>query len=350
VPTPGTGKIDLRSDTKTVPDEQMRRAMAEAVVGDDVAQEDPTVNALEERAAEIMGKEAALFVVSGTMGNLLSIWAQTEPGEEIIVERGNHVYNYEASGLAHICGLLVRVADGVRGRLSPEQVAALMHDGRNVHTRRTGMLALENTHNNAGGTVLTPEQTRELAEVAHAGGAKVHLDGARIFNAAVALGVDVKELVAPVDSVQFCFSKGLGAPVGSMICSTREVIARCRQLRKVIGGGMRQAGVIAAAARVALEKGPARLHEDHAHARLIAETLARLPGVEIDLETVQTTIINFALRREDISAPELCARLGEHDILAGAKDEANIRFVTHCQVTREDTERVCAALCAILGD
>ena len=207
--------------------------MAEAAVGDDVFAEDPTVNRLQERVAEMLGKEAGLFVVSGTMGNLLSIWAQTQPGEEIIVERGNHVYNYEASGLAHICGLLVRVADGERGRLSPEQVRALLHDGSNIHTRRTGMLELENTHNNAGGTVLTVEQTRALADVAHEAGARVHLDGSRIFNAAVALGVDVRELVAPVDSVQFCFSKGLGAPVGSMICSTREVIERCRQLRKM---------------------------------------------------------------------------------------------------------------------
>lgn len=349
MPTPGTDKIDLRSDTKTLPDEEMRQAMAEAVVGDDGAQEDPTVNELQERSAEIMGKEAGLFVVSGTMGNLLSIWAQTTPGEEIIVERGNHVYNYEASGMAHICGLLVRVADGVRGRLAPEQVAALMHDGGNIHTRRTGMLELENTHNAAGGTVLSAEQTWALADVVHAGGAKVHLDGARIFNAAVALGVDVKDLVAPVDSVQFCFSKSLGAPVGSMICSTREVIQRCRELRKVIGGATRQGGVIAAPALVALQKSPGRLHEDHENARLIAETLNSLPGIEIDMETVQTNIINLQVHREDISAPELCARMGDYDILAAPKDDVHIRFVTHCQVTREDSERVCAALREILG-
>ena len=347
--TPGTGKIDLRSDTKTLPDDEMRRAMAEAEVGDDVSKDDPTVNALEARSAEIMGKEAGLFVCSGTMGNLLSIWAQTQPGEEIICETGAHIYHYEASSISHICGLLVRPLKGFRGRLAPEQVGAAISEGANIHTRRTGLLELENTHNIAGGTALSVEATRDLCEVAHSRGVKVHVDGARIFNAAVALGVDVRDLVAPVDSVQFCFSKGLGAPVGSMICGDADLISRCRQLRKTIGGGMRQAGVIAAPARVALEKGPGRLHEDHENARLIAETLDGLRGIDIDLPTVQTNIINFAVRRDDMTAPQLCERLGDYGILAGAKDRANIRFVTHVQVTREDTEAICAALTELLG-
>jgi len=348
--TPGTGKIDLRSDTKTVPDEEMRQAMAEAVVGDDVSGEDPTVNALEEQSAEAMGKEAGLFVVSGSMGNLLAMWAQTQPGEEIIVERGNHIYNYEASGVSQICGLMVRCADGERGVMAPEQVKALMHDGSNIHTRRTGMLELENSHNIAGGTVLSVERTQALADVAREGGARVHLDGARIFNAAVAQGASVQDLVAPVDSVQFCFSKGLGAPVGSMICSTQSVIDRCRELRKAVGGGMRQAGVIAAPARIALEKGPGRLAQDHVNARTIAETLVALPGVSVDMGSVQTNLLNFSVEREDIDAPSLCERLGEYDVLAIHKDDTRIRFVTHWQVTVEDTEQVCGALREILGD
>jgi len=349
VSTPGTGKIDLRSDVKTVPDEEMRRAMAEAVVGDDMSGEDPTVNELEERSAEIMGMEAGLFVASGCMGNLVCVYTHTQPGEEIILESGCHINRYEASGLAQICGLLPRPAVGVRGRLTPAQVEELISDGSNIHTRRTGLLELENTHNTAGGTVLSVEQTRDLADVAHAHGFPVYLDGARVFNSAVALGVSVSELVAPVDSVQFCFSKNLGAPVGSMICGERGFVERCRAFRKLIGGAMRQAGVIAAAALVALEKGPGRLHEDHANARLIAETLADIEGVSIDLETVQTNLIIFDLLRDDVDAPGLCEALAAYDVLAVNKDATRIRFVTHCQVTREDTERVCAALGEILG-
>ncbi|MGD9495675.1 MAG: low specificity L-threonine aldolase [Armatimonadota bacterium] len=349
MPLPGTNLIDLRSDTKTMPDEEMRRAMAEAEVGDDVAGEDPTVNRLEEMAAQRLGKEAALFVVSGTMGNLLGMKTHTQPGQEIVLETWAHVYRYEASGLAAFCGLLPRPVTGVHGRMDPAQVAAAISDGSNVHQARTGLLALENTHNVAGGTVLTVEQTEALCAVAHERKVPVHLDGARIFNAAVALGVDVAELVAPVDSVQFCFSKSLGAPVGSMLCGTAEYIARARRYRKMIGGGMRQAGVIAAAAIVALERSPQRLHEDHANARKIAETLAELPGIHVDLETVQTNIVNLEVRREDIDAPGLCRALGDEDILATSRDAVRIRLVTHVQVTAEDTERVCAALRRILG-
>lgn len=349
MPTPGTHLIDLRSDTKTMPDPRMRLAMAEAEVGDDVAREDPTVNRLEELSAQRMGKQAGLFVASGTMGNLVAIRTHTQPGQEIVLEAWAHVYRYEAGGLSAICGLLPRPVTGEHGRMDPARVAAALSDGSNVHQARTGLLELENTHNVAGGTVLSVEQTRALCEVAHHHGVPVHLDGARIFNAAVALGVDVAELVAPVDSVQFCFSKGLGAPVGSMICGSREFIDECRRFRKVIGGGMRQAGVIAAAALIALEEGPKRLHEDHAHARQIAETLVELPGIEVDLATVQTNIVNLTVRREDVDAPSLCRALGTCDILASPRDATHIRLVTHVQVTDEDTERVCAALRQILG-
>lgn len=349
MPTPGTNLIDLRSDTKTMPDPRMRLAMAEAEVGDDVSREDPTVNRLEELSAERMGKQAGLFVASGTMGNLVAIRTHTQPGQEIVLETRAHVYRYEAGGLSVICGLLPRPVTGEHGRMDPARVAAAFSDGSNVHQARTGLLELENTHNVAGGTVLSVEQTRALCQVAHEHGVPVHLDGARIFNAAVALGVDVAELVAPVDSVQFCFSKGLGAPVGSMICGSREFIDDCRRFRKVIGGGMRQAGVIAAAALIALEEGPKRLHEDHAHARQIAETLVELPGIEVDLATVQTNIVNLRVRRADVDAPSLCRALGTCDILASPRDETHIRLVTHVQVTDEDTQRVCTALRQILG-
>lgn len=349
--TPGTGKIDLRSDTKTLPTPEMRRAMAEAEVGDDVAGEDPTVNRLEADCAERLGKEAGLFVVSGTMGNLACLCTHTRPGQDLICERLAHLYHYEAGGLARICSLVARPIEGVRGFMAPEDVEAAITPPDNIHSSPTGLLALENTHNLAGGTVLSVEQTNALCDVAHAHGLPVHLDGARVFNAAVALGVDVKELVEPVDSVQLCFSKSLGAPVGSMICGTREFVAEARRVRKVLGGGMRQAGVIAAAAQVALDTGVERLPEDHANARLIAETLAELPGISVDLETVQTNMVYFAVEREGRArnAPALCEALGAHDILASARDEANIRFVTHVQVTRGDAERVCLALEEVLG-
>ena len=349
MPLPDSDVIDLRSDTKTMPDPEMRRAMAGAEVGDDVAGEDPTVARLEAISAERLGKEAGLFVASGTMGNLVAIRTHTRPGEEIILETRAHVYHYEASGLSMICGLLPRPVAGVHGRMDPADVEATICDGANIHRARTGLLELENTHNVAGGTVLSVEHTRALCRVAHAHRVPVHIDGARIFNAAAALEVDAAELVAPADSVQFCFSKSLGAPVGSMLCGTHEFIEQARRFRKVIGGGMRQAGVIAAAAIIALEKGPGRLHEDHAHARQIAEALAELPGISVDLATVQTNIVNLEVQREDVDAPSLCLALSTCDILAVPRDDRHIRLVTHVQVTDEDTDRVCRALREILG-
>jgi len=327
----------------------MRRAMAEAEVGDDVAGEDPTVNRLEATCAERLGKEAGLFVVSGTMGNLVCLYTHTEPRQEMICERRAHLYNYEAGGFARICGLAVRPIEGDKGRMEPKHVEAAIIPPGNLHRAPTGLLALENTHNLAGGTVLTVEQTQALCDVAHGHGVPVHLDGARVFNAAVALGVDVKELVEPVDSVQVCFSKSLGAPVGSMICGSKDFVDEVQGVRKVLGGGMRQAGVIAAAAQVALDTGVERLAEDHANARLIAETVAGLPGISVDLETVQTNMIYLTVEREDVDAPGLCEALGAYGILADPRDQVSIRFVTHVQVSRSDTERVCAALKEVLG-
>ncbi len=349
MPTPGTNRIDLRSDTKTIPDAEMRLAMSEAEVGDDMAGEDPTVNRLEEMSAERLGKEAGLFVVSGTMGNLVAIKTHTRPGQEIILEQWAHVYRYEAGGISSICGLLPRPIPGVHGVMALADGEAAISDGSNLHVGPTGLLELENTHNVAGGTVMSVQQTNALCDLAHRHQIPVHLDGARIFNAAVALGVDAAELVAQVDSVQFCFSKGLGAPVGSMIVGTREFIEQARRFRKVVGGAMRQAGVIAAAAIKALETGPERLHEDHEHARAIAETLAELPGIEVDLQTVQTNIVNLVVAREDMDAPGLCRALEAYDIIATSRDDRRIRLVTHKQVTDEDTETVCRALREVLG-
>lgn len=349
MPIPGTDVIDLRSDTKTQPDARMRLAMSEAEVGDDKSHEDPTVKRLEEMSADILGKEAGLFVVSGTMGNLVSIKTQTRPGQEIICERRAHIYLWEGGGISTICGLLPRLVPGVDGVMNPEDVEAQISNGSNVHVGATGLIEIENTHNMAGGTAMSVEQTRAICDVARRHRIPVHCDGARIFNAATALGVDAAVLAEPVDSIQFCFSKGLGAPVGSMICGSREFIEEARSVRNVVGGALRQAGVIAAACIVALEEGRKRLHEDHEHARQIAETLVELPGVTVDLSTVQTNIVNLEVVREDVNAPSLCRALEAYDIRAIPRNDVEIRLVTHRQVTDEDTRRVCHALREVLG-
>lgn len=340
--------IDLRSDTKTLPTPQMREAMMRAEVGDDVEGEDPTVNRLEETCAELLGKEAGLFVSSGTQGNLVSMMAATRPGQMLICHDLAHIVIYEQGGLARICGLLLRGLPGKYGVLDPVQVhETILPD--NIHCAPLGLVELENTHNNCGGTCLTAAQTAAVAQVAHDHGAALHVDGARIFNAAAALGVPVTELVASADSVQLCFSKGLGAPIGSMVVGGKEFIGTARRARKLVGGGMRQAGVIAAAALVALEEGIPRLPEDHANARRIAQTLAGLPGISLDLDSVQTNIIVFSVEREDMTAPELCRRLAGHGIRAGARAARAIRFVTHRDVSAADTNVVCGALREELG-
>lgn len=338
--------IDLRSDTVTQPTPEMRRAMAEAEVGDDVYGEDPTINRLEELGAAVMGKEAAVFVPSGTMGNQLAVLAQTTPGDEVIVEAEAHVFYYEVAGLARLGGLQTRTVPGEHGRLRPEQVAAAVR-GENIHFPRTTLLCLENTHNRAGGTVLTVEQTAALAAVAREHGLKVHLDGARLFNAAVALGVPVADLAAPCDTVMFCLSKGLAAPVGSLVAGPAETIARVRQFRKLLGGGMRQAGVLAAAGLIALQDMPARLADDHAKARRLALGLAELPGVRVDLATVQTNIVMFHLSGAR-SGPALVAELREHGVLANATGPQSVRFVTHKDVSEADVDRTLQAVASLL--
>ncbi len=339
--------IDLRSDTKTLPSDLMRKAMAEAEVGDDVAGEDPTVNELEARAAEILGKEAALFVTSGTQGNLVSLLAHTQPGQKIILEQDAHIFHYERGGLARIAGLLAHPLPG-HGAMDPADVEAAIWP-QEVHRAPTGLIELENTHNRAGGSCLSVEQTEAICEVARRHRVPVHIDGARIFDAAVALEVPACQLAAPADSVTFCLSKSLGAPVGSLVCGSAEFIARAREFRKILGGGMRQVGIIAAAGLVALEHELPRLHEDHKKARQIAETLQELPGVYLDITTVQTNMVRFELHRDDMTAPDLCARLADYGINAIAQDAIRIRFVTHRDVSFADVERVCSALRTVLA-
>jgi len=340
--------IDLRSDTKTRPTEAMRRAMAEAEVGDDVAGEDPTVNELEAIAAELLGKEAGLLVTSGTQGNIVSLLALTEPGQKLILEQDAHLFHYERGGVARLAGLMVHTLPGHHGAMDPEEVAAAIWPDE-LHRASTGVVSLENTHNRAGGTCLSVEHTNDICQVAHRHGVSVHIDGARIFDAAVALEVDVRELVAAADSVTFCLSKSLGAPVGSVICGEETFVARAREYRKMLGGGMRQAGIIAAAGLVALEQELPRLYEDHKKATRVAEVLAELPGVRPDLATVQTNMILFELQREDMTASQLCERLAEYDIIAAARSEVQIRFVLHRDVSLDDTEQVCIALEKVLG-
>lgn len=333
--------IDLRSDTVTVPTPAMREAMARAEVGDDVYGEDPTVNRLEEAAAERMGKEAGLFCASGTMANQVAVMAHTRRGDEVILEEEAHIYYYEAGALAVLAGVQPRLVRGKRGLLDPDDVARSLRPP-NIHYPPPALLCLENTHNRAGGTVMTPELTRALADVAHRHGLAVHLDGARIFNAAVYLGCQPRELAAPADSVMFCLSKGLGAPVGSVLCGSRPFIERARRYRKILGGGMRQAGVIAAAGLVALDTMVERLAEDHAHARLLAGLLAEEALFRVDLEWVQTNIVLCWLVKGDAFA--YAVRLAARGVKVNATGPDRIRLVTHKDVSRADVEEAAAIM------
>jgi len=317
--------------------------MARAECGDDVGREDPTVNRLEEMAAARLGKEAACFVTSGTQGNLTSLMAHTRPGQAIIAHEQAHILVYEQGGYARIAGLALYPVPGKYGDLDPEALQGVFPP-REIHRVQPGVVCLENTHNVCGGTVLTARQIAAVAAVAHEHGVPLHIDGARIFNAAIALGMPAAELVAAADSITFCFSKGLGAPVGSIVCGEAGFVERVRWARKVLGGGLRQAGIIAAAAIVALETMVDRLADDHAHSRQIAETLAALPGIEIDLNSIQTNIIRFSVVRDDLSAPQLCDCLKERGVLGSPVSDTAIRLVTHADVSARDTETVCDAL------
>jgi threonine aldolase len=344
--------IDLRSDTVTKPTPAMRRAMAEAEVGDDVYGEDPTVNRLQERAAEIFEKEAALFVPTGSMGNQIAVKLHTRPGTEVVIEERGHIFNYEMAAMSAVSGTLARPVKSVdaSGILHWEEIEAALHTSDAAYyVAPTGLIALENSHNLAGGSVLPRARTEEICEAAHALGIPVHLDGARIFNAAAALDETVAALARPCDSVMFCLSKGLGAPVGSMLLGRRAFIDEARRWRKLLGGGMRQAGVIAAAGLVALEESPARLHEDHANARRLAEGVAEIQGAKIDPERVVTNIVIFDIGGTGRAAGDICARLQTHGVLASGFG-SSIRMVTHYDVSTADIDTAIAALRDVLRE
>lgn len=336
--------IDLRSDTVTLPTDEMREAMARAEVGDDVYLEDPTVNHLQEVAADAVGKEAALFVPTGSMGNLLAVKCHTQPGDEVVLDRHAHIVQFEMGGLAWFSGVLPRVLDGVNGILDPDDVAANVHQNVPYYRARTGLVSVENTHNYGGGCIYPQETLARVREVADACGVPVHVDGARIFNAAVAQGIPAREIARYGDSVMFCFSKGLSAPVGSALCGTREFVEKARRVRRVVGGGMRQAGVLAAAALVALEKMVDRLAEDHATARGLAAGLSEIPTVEIDPASVQTNIVMCRLSGGAPACIALAARLKEQGILVSQLTPDTIRLVTHRHIGYNE---VAAALAAI---
>jgi len=329
--------IDLRSDTVTKPSPEMRRAMAEAEVGDDVFMEDPTVNRLQERAAQLFGREAALFVPSGSMGNLTCIIAHTRPGQEVICEGKGHIYNYEMAAMSAVAGTLPRVVSAEDGIMTWEQIARVIRP--KVYSRsQTALVSLENTHNMAGGTVYPTQLMHEICDRAHDAGIAVHLDGARIFNAATYLGEGVAEMTKKSDSIQFCLSKGLGAPVGSVIVGSKAFIERCRSIRKMLGGGMRQAGVIAAAGLIALEKGPKRLRIDHENAGLLAERLAEIPGIRINPAKVQTNIVIYDIQQTGLSSADFLAELARRKVLGVPVDAEKIRMVTHLDVDRKNVE------------
>jgi threonine aldolase len=337
------GAVDLRSDTVTRPTAQMRQAMAEAEVGDDVYGEDPTVNRLEKRAAETFGKEAALFVPTGCMGNLIGIKVWTHHGDEVICEERSHVNLYELASMSAIAGCMPRVARGEDGILTWKQIEAVIRP-KIYYDSQTALLCLENTSNMAGGTVYPTALVSDICDHAHAAGLKVHLDGARIFNAATALGDNVAQMTGKVDSVMFCLSKGLGAPVGSMVLGTKAFIEKARVYRKMFGGGMRQAGVIAAAGLIALEKSPARLHLDQANAKRLAEGISAIPGLTIDPKKVRSNIVIFDCSKTGKTAVELCDALHPHGVWAQDTARYSVRFVTHCDVDRAGIERALAVL------
>jgi threonine aldolase len=324
--------IDLRSDTVTKPTPEMRRAMLEAEVGDDVYGEDPTVNRLEQRAAEILGKEAALFVPTGTMGNTIAIKLHTEHGQEVICESRCHIFNFELSMMAWFAGCVARPIAAANGILEWEQIRPHIRP-LGPHWAPTGLIEVENTHNMAGGTVYPLDVLDGICDGAHALGLPVHMDGARVFNAATHLGVPVARVAKNADTVMFCLSKGLGAPVGSMLAGTRAAIDKGRLYRKRLGGGMRQAGVLAAAGLIAIEEMPKRLAHDHANARVLAAGLASIPGVRVDLDAVQTNIVIFNIVETSLDSKAFSAALRERGVLANGVSPVALRMVTHHDVS-----------------
>jgi threonine aldolase len=335
--------IDLRSDTVTLPTEEMLDAIRQAKLGDDVFGEDPTVNRLEKMAAEKMGKEAALLVTSGTQANLISIMSNTQHGELVILEAESHIYWYEVGGISALAGLLPWPVKSRFGAPAPEDVEAAIRP-QNIHFPRSSLICLENTHNRHGGTVITPDQIKAISEVAQAHNLKLYLDGARIFNAAVALRADVKEFTKHVDNLMFCLSKSLCCPVGSLLVGTEEFIEKSRKMRKVLGGGMRQAGIIAAPGIVALENMIDRLEEDHRNARRLAEGISTIDRLQIDLSRVQTNMVCFDVSNLGINADFFISKLKRKNVLALALTEKEVRMVTHKGIKNEHIEESISAI------
>ena len=335
------GKLDFRSDTITEPTEEMREAMKRAKVGDDGREGDPTVRELEEYSAQLLGKEAGLFVVSGTAGNLVALLAHTIPGQEMILEKDAHIYWYEVGGMAAVGGLVVNRVPGTDGIMTASDVEAAIR-GDNVHFPKTGLICLENTHNVAGGTCWTVEQMAAVKRVAVKHGIPVHLDGARIFNAAVALGVPAKDLAALTDSATFCLSKGLSAPVGSVIVGSKAFIEAAKRKRKMLGGTLRQGGVIAAAGLVALRTMIDRLAEDHANARVLAEKCSSIPGVSV--KPVQTNIVRTNVSGLGVPAATVSDLLAKENVYAMAQQHDTLRWPTHRHVTAADVDAAAATL------
>lgn len=340
--------INFRSDTQTLPTEAMLDAIRNAPLGDDVSAEDPTVNKLEAMAAERMGKEAAMLVASGTMGNLVSVMTHAGPGDEIIIDPEAHIFYYEGGGSASLAGVMPMPVMSHDGMLDPDEVAAAIRKP-NVHYPKPKLLCLENTHNRSGGRVVPLDLHRRLCEVAHAHGLAVHLDGARIFNAAVATGVPVSAYAEDVDSIQFCLSKGLSAPVGSMVAGSREFIDKARRNRKRLGGGMRQAGIIAAAGIVALETMVDRLADDHANAKFLAQGLSQITGLKINMKYVETNMVNVDHTGTGLSTDEFVERLKSVGILVGGRPPKAVRMVTNRHINRAAIEEAVARIENILA-
>jgi threonine aldolase len=341
--------IDLRSDTMTKPTVSMRKAMAEAEVGDDVFGEDPTVNRLEEMAAERLGKEAALLVSSGTMANLVSQLAHCGRGDEIILGSHAHTFFFEQGGSAAVGGLHPRtVPNQPDGKLALEDIEAAIR-GDNVHFPRSRLIILENTHNLCNGWPLDSEYMLAVSDIARRHKLKIHVDGARFFNAAVALKTDPEDLAAAADSVSFCLSKGLGAPVGSMVCGTRSFINEARRARKLLGGGMRQAGILAAAGIIALTEMVDRLADDHANAHRLATGLAQLPGISIDPDQIRTNILFFEVTRKDLTPEQFVQRIGTEGVRMLPVGARRVRAVTHYHITAEDVDRALSVISRVMG-
>ena len=329
--------IDLRSDTVTKPSQGMREAMAQASVGDDVYGEDPTVNRLEAMAAELLGKEAGLFVPSGVMGNQLAIRLHTQLGDEVIVESTAHIIRYEGGAASSLAGVQLSCVPGVRGILNPDDIVRAVRP-RDVHNPRTTLLCLEQTHNSGGGTVYPLATILRLVELAREQGMALHLDGARLFNAVMATGISAADYARPFDTVSFCLSKGLGAPIGSLIISDNERITKLRRLRKIFGGGMRQVGIIAAAGIYALEHNIDRLKEDHVHAKRLAELLQEIPTVSIEPDQVETNIIIFKVRETSKRTETFITECQQAGVLLNALGDHAFRLVTHLDISAADIE------------